>query len=138
MINECTLSIIKPSAVAKNIIGVIYSRFEAAGLKIIAVKMIHLKCEEAKGFYIEHKDRLFFENLIKSITSGPSIIQILQGKDAIRRNREIMGATNPSDALAGTIRSDYADSLIENVVHGSDSLHSAKREIAYFFTNNKI
>ncbi|WP_216782383.1 nucleoside-diphosphate kinase [Candidatus Profftia tarda] len=138
MTAECTLSILKPNAVAKNIIGVIYSRFEISELKIIAAKMLQLTSEQAQGFYTEHKDRPFFSSLIDFMTSGPIIVQVLQGYDAVRRNREIMGATNPSIALAGTLRAEYGDSLMKNVIHGSDSLESANREIVYFFTRNEI
>lgn len=135
---ERTFSIVKPNAVAKNVIGAIYSRFEAAGLKIVAAKMVHLTREQAEGFYAEHKGRPFFDGLVDFMTSGPIMVQVLEGKDAVRRNREIMGATNPENALAGTLRADYADSLTENASHGSDSLESAEREIAYFFANNEV
>ncbi|AIJ07490.1 Nucleoside diphosphate kinase [Edwardsiella anguillarum ET080813] len=119
---------------AKNAIGVIYARFESAGLKIVAAKMVHLTREQAEGFYAEHRGRPFFDGLVTFMTSGPIMVQVLEGNDAVRRNREIMGATNPENALAGTLRADYADSLTENAVHGSDSPASAEREIAYFFS----
>lgn len=135
---ERTFSIVKPNAVAKNVIGAIYSRFEAAGLKIVAAKMVHLTREQAEGFYAEHKGRPFFDGLVDFMTSGPIMVQVLEGKDAVRRNREIMGATNPENALAGTLRADYADSLTENAAHGSDSLESGEREIAYFFASNEV
>ena len=135
---ERTFSIIKPNAVAKNVIGSIFSRFEAAGLKIVAAKMVHLTREQAEGFYAEHKGRPFFDGLVDFMTSGPIMVQVLEGKDAVRRNREIMGATNPENALAGTLRADYADSLTENGTHGSDSVESAAREIAYFFGEGEV
>ncbi|MGR3754834.1 nucleoside-diphosphate kinase [Edwardsiella anguillarum] len=131
---ERTFSIVKPNAVAKNAIGAIYARFESAGLKIVAAKMVHLTREQAEGFYAEHRGRPFFDGLVTFMTSGPIMVQVLEGNDAVRRNREIMGATNPENALAGTLRADYADSLTENAVHGSDSPASAEREIAYFFS----
>ena len=135
---ERTFSIIKPDAVAKNFIGEIYSRFERAGLKIIAAKMIHLSQEMAEGFYAEHKERPFFADLIKFMTSGPVTVQVLEGENAVLRHRELLGATNPAEALAGTIRSDYAESIDENAVHGSDATNSAKREISYFFSEDEI
>jgi len=135
---ERTFSIIKPDAVAKNFIGEIYSRFERAGLKIIAAKMIHLTQEMAEGFYAEHKERPFFADLIKFMTSGPVTVQVLEGENAVLRHRELLGATNPAEALAGTIRSDYAESIDENAVHGSDATNSAKREISYFFSEDEI
>lgn len=138
MIKERTFSIIKPKAVARNLIGAIYTRFETAGLKIIAAKMLCLTKAQAEGFYAEHKERPFFKNLIESMTSGPIIIQVLEGKNAVKRHREIMGATDPEKAMAGTLRADFADSLTDNAVHGSDSLASAEREIAYFFTSDDI
>lgn len=128
-----TLSIIKPDAVAKNVIGQIYSRFEAAGFRIVAAKMLHLDEEMAAGFYAVHKDRPFFADLMKFMTSGPVIVQVLEGEDAVAKHREIMGATNPFDAESGTIRADFAESLDENAVHGSDSAENAEIEIAYFF-----
>ena len=130
---EQTLSIIKPDAVAKNVIGEIYSRFEKAGLKIIKAQMIHLSKEEAEGFYEVHKDRPFFNDLVTFMISGPVMIQALEGENAVLMNRELMGATNPKEADAGTIRADFADSIDANAVHGSDSLENAKIEIDYFF-----
>ncbi|WP_078000027.1 nucleoside-diphosphate kinase [Edwardsiella tarda] len=135
---ERTFSIVKPNAVAKNVIGAIYARFEAAGLSIVAAKMVHLTREQAEGFYAEHRERPFFTGLVSFMTSGPIMVQVLEGEDAVRRNREIMGATNPENALAGTLRADYADSLTENAVHGSDSPASAEREIAYFFSADEL
>ena len=130
---EQTLSIIKPDAVAKNVIGKIYSRFEKAGLKIIKAQMIHLSKEEAEGFYEVHKERPFFNDLVTFMISGPVMIQVLEGENAVLMNRELMGATNPKEADAGTIRADFADSIDANAVHGSDSLENAKIEIDYFF-----
>ena len=130
---EQTLSIIKPDAVSKNVIGEIYSRFEKAGLKIIKAQMIHLSKEEAEGFYKVHKERPFFNDLIIFMISGPVMIQALEGENAVLMNRELMGATNPKEANAGTIRADFADSIDANAVHGSDSLENAKIEIDYFF-----
>ena len=130
---EQTLSIIKPDAVSKNVIGEIYSRFEKAGLKIIKAQMIHLSKEEAEGFYEVHKERPFFNDLVTFMISGPVMIQALEGENAVLRNRELMGATNPKEADAGTIRADFADSIDANAVHGSDSLENAKIEIDYFF-----
>jgi nucleoside-diphosphate kinase len=130
---EQTLSIIKPDAVAKNVIGEIYSRFEKAGLKIIKAQMIHLSQGEAEGFYEVHKERPFFNDLVTFMISGPVMIQALEGENAVIRNRELMGATNPKEADAGTIRADFADSIDANAVHGSDSLENAKIEIDYFF-----
>ena len=135
---ERTFSIIKPDAVAKNVIGQIYNRFETAGLKIVAAKMVHLTKEQAEGFYAEHSERPFFAALVEFMTSGPVMVQVLEGENAVRKNREIMGATNPAEALAGTLRADYANSIDENAVHGSDAVESAAREIAYFFTENEI
>lgn len=130
---ERTLSIIKPDAIAKNIIGNIYNRFESAGLKIVAAKMVHLTKEEAEGFYAVHKERPFFKDLVSFMCSGPVLIQVLEGENAILKNRQIMGATNPKDALAGTLRHDFANSVDENAVHGSDAAETAAIEIAYFF-----
>lgn len=130
---ERTLSIIKPDAVAKNAIGAIYSRFEQDGLRIVAAKMLHLSRDDAAGFYAEHAERPFFGALLEFMTSGPVMVQVLEGEDAVSRNRELMGATNPKDAAAGTIRADFADSIDANAVHGSDSATSAAREISYFF-----
>ena len=130
---ERTLSIIKPDAVAKNVIGKIYSRFESAGLKIVEAKMLTLTQELAEGFYAEHKERPFFKDLVAFMTSGPVVVQVLEGEDAIAKNRELMGATNPQEAEPGTIRADFAESIDANAVHGSDSPASAEREVAYFF-----
>ncbi|MDX1757299.1 MAG: nucleoside-diphosphate kinase [Marinobacter sp.] len=135
---ERTLSIVKPDAVAKNVIGEIYSRFEKAGLSIVAAKMKHLTQEEAEGFYAEHKERPFFGDLVAFMTSGPVVVQVLEGENAILKNRDLMGATNPKEAEAGTIRADFASSIDANAVHGSDSAASAEREIAYFFNDNEI
>jgi nucleoside-diphosphate kinase len=135
---EQTLSIIKPDAVAKNVIGQIYQRFEDAGLKIIASKMKHLSVKEAQGFYAVHKDRPFFADLVKFMTSGPVMIQALQGENAIAKNRELMGATNPAEAEAGTIRADFAESIDANAVHGSDAVETAAVEIAYFFASTEV
>ncbi len=130
---EQTLSIIKPDGVQKNLIGEIYRRFEKAGLEIVAAKMKHLTDKEAQGFYAVHRERPFFNDLVAYMTSGPVMIQVLQGEDAIARNREIMGATNPAEADAGTVRADFAASIEENVVHGSDAADTAAAEIAFFF-----
>lgn len=135
---ERTLSIIKPDAVGGNHIGEIYSRFEKAGLKIVAAKMLHLDDEKAGGFYAEHKERPFYGDLVKFMTSGPVVVSVLEGENAVLAHREIMGATNPKDAAEGTIRRDFATSIDENAVHGSDSTTSASREIAYFFADNEI
>lgn len=135
---ERTLSIIKPDAVAKNVIGEIYSRFEKAGLRIVAAKMVHLTQAQAEGFYAEHKERGFFADLVAFMTSGPVMIQVLEGENAIAKNRELMGATDPKKAEPGTIRADFAQSIDANAVHGSDSPASAEREIAYFFGDNEI
>ena len=130
---EQTLSIIKPDGVQKNLIGEIYSRFEKAGLRIVAARMMHLTQEQAEGFYAVHKERPFFADLVRYMTSGPVIVQALEGEDAIAKNREIMGATNPAEADAGTIRADFAESIEENIVHGSDASETAAVEIAFFF-----
>jgi nucleoside-diphosphate kinase len=135
---EHTLSIIKPDAVAKNVIGKIYDRFEEAGLKIVASKMQQLSEEKAGGFYAEHKERPFYTDLVCFMTSGPVIVQVLKGDDAVIKNRDLMGATNPKEAATGTIRADFAESIDANAVHGSDSVTSAEREIAYFFSNDEI
>ena len=135
---EQTLSIIKPDAVAKNVIGEIYTRFEKANLKIIKAMMVHLSKEEAEGFYAVHKERPFFNDLVTFMTSGPVMIQALEGDNAVLKNRELMGATNPKEADSGTIRADFADSIDANAVHGSDSETSALREINYFFKNEEI
>ena len=130
---ERTLSIIKPDAVAKNVIGKIYSRFETNGLKIVAARMAHLTQAEAEGFYAVHKERPFFKDQVKFMISGPVMIQALEGENAVLKNRELMGATNPKEAAAGTIRADFAESIDANAVHGSDSAENAATEIAYFF-----
>lgn len=130
---ERTLSIIKPDAVAKNIIGKIYSRFESNGLKIVAARMIHLSEREAEGFYAVHRERPFFRSLVKFMTSGPVMVQVLEGENAIQKNRELMGATDPKMAAPETIRADFAESIEANAVHGSDSPESAAVEVAYFF-----
>ncbi|MGL5006044.1 MAG: nucleoside-diphosphate kinase [Plesiomonas sp.] len=135
---EQTFSIIKPDAVAKNLIGAIYSRFEAAGLKIVAAKMLHLTSEQAGGFYAEHEGKPFYDDLVTFMTSGPIMVQVLEGEDAVRRHREIMGATNPAQAQAGTLRANYAESMSCNAVHGSDAVASAAREIAYFFAESEV
>ncbi|MCK9381514.1 MAG: nucleoside-diphosphate kinase [Sulfuritalea sp.] len=130
---ERTLSIIKPDAVAKNVIGKIYSRFETNGLKIVAARMIHLSRQEAEGFYAVHKERPFFKDLVEFMISGPVMVQVLQGEGAVAKNRDLMGATDPKKAEAGTIRADFADSIEANAVHGSDAAETAAVEIAYFF-----
>ncbi len=130
---ERTLSIIKPDAVAKNVIGKIYSRFEKAGLQIVAAKMAQLTQEEAEGFYAVHKERPFFNDLVSFMTSGPVMIQALEGENAVAMNRDLMGATNPKEAAEGTIRADFAESIDANAVHGSDAAETAAQEIAYFF-----
>ena len=135
---ERTFSIIKPDAVAKNIIGKIYSRFESNGLRIVASKMVRLTDETAGGFYAEHAERPFFPDLIQFMTSGPVMVQVLEGEGAVAKNRELMGATNPQEADAGTIRADFAESIDANAVHGSDSPGSAAREIAYFFETGEL
>jgi nucleoside-diphosphate kinase len=133
-----TFSIIKPDAVAKNVIGKITSRFEEAGLRVVASKMKQLSKAEAEGFYAEHKERGFFGDLVAFMTSGPVVVQVLEGENAIARNRELMGATDPKKADAGTIRADFADSIDANAVHGSDSEAAAAREIAYFFAATEV
>jgi nucleoside-diphosphate kinase len=135
---ERTFSIIKPDAVAKNVIGEIYSRFEKNGLKIVATKMLQLDAVKAGGFYKEHEGRPFFPALIEFMTSGPVLVQVLEGENAVLKNRELMGATNPKEAAAGTIRADFAETIDANAVHGSDSPESAAREIAYFFASSEI
>ena len=135
---ERTLSIIKPDAVAKNVIGEIYSRFEGAGFKIVAAKMLHLDEITAGGFYAVYKNQPFFKDLMNFMTSGPVIVQVLEGENAVVKHREIMGATNPQEAALGTIRSDFAESLDENAVHGSDSIENAAIEIAYFFGEDGV
>ncbi len=135
---ERTISIIKPDAVGKNVIGEIYSRFEKAGLSIVAAKMLHLSQEQAEGFYAEHKERPFYGDLVSFMRSGPVMVQVLEGEGAIAKNRDVMGATNPAEADAGTIRKDFASSIDENAVHGSDSPESAAREIAFFFDEKEL
>nr|WP_244773004.1 nucleoside-diphosphate kinase [Alysiella crassa]UOP06275.1 nucleoside-diphosphate kinase [Alysiella crassa] len=135
---ERTISIVKPDAVGKNVIGKIYDRFESNGLKIVAAKMKHLSRAEAEGFYAVHKERPFFGELVEFMTSSPVMIQVLEGENAVAKNREIMGATNPANADVGTIRKDFADSVGENAVHGSDSAENAAIEIAYFFAATEI
>jgi nucleoside-diphosphate kinase len=135
---ERTFSIVKPDAVARNVIGEIYSRFEKAGLKIVAAKMLHLSKEQAEGFYAEHRERPFFPALIEFMTSGPVMVQVLEGEGAVALNRKLMGATNPKEAEPGTIRADFAESIDANAVHGSDAPESAAREISYFFSADEI
>ena len=135
---EQTLSIIKPDGVQKNLIGEIYSRFEKAGLEVVAAKMMHLSTEQAQGFYAVHKERPFFNDLVAYMTSGPVMVQALQSENAVAKNRDIMGATNPADAEAGTIRADFAESIEENIVHGSDAAETAAVEIAYFFGDDGV
>ena len=135
---ERTLSIIKPDAVSKNVIGKIYDRFESAGLRIVAAKRLQLNDESAGGFYAEHKGKGFYEDLIKFMTSGPVMVQVLEGENAIGLNRELMGATNPNEAAPGSIRADFANSIDANAVHGSDSPASAEREISYFFNEDEL
>ncbi|MEJ2553037.1 MAG: nucleoside-diphosphate kinase [Gammaproteobacteria bacterium] len=135
---ERTLSIIKPDAVAKNIIGEIYRRFEQAGLRIVAAKMLHLGREQAEAFYAVHKERPFYQDLVSFMTSGPVMVQVLEGENAVLHHRDVMGATNPANAAPGTIRADFADSVEENAVHGSDAADTAKQEIAFFFEPNEI
>lgn len=135
---EYTLSIIKPDAVTKNVIGQIYSRFEKAGLQIVAAKMKHLSKKEAEGFYAVHKGRPFFNDLVNFMISGPVMIQVLKGENAVLKHRDLMGATNPKDAAPGTIRADFAESIDANAVHGSDAAETAKQEIAFFFSAQDI
>jgi len=135
---ERTLSIIKPDAVAKNVIGEILARFERAGLKIVAARMKHLSHEEAEGFYAVHRERPFFNDLVEFMTSGPVMVQVLEGDEAIARNRELMGATDPRQAAPGTIRADFASSIDANAVHGSDAPETAKEEIGFFFGDDEI
>jgi nucleoside-diphosphate kinase len=135
---ERTLSIAKPDAVAKNVIGEIYARFEKAGLKIVAARMLHLTRQQAQAFYEVHAERPFYSDLVEFMTSGPVMVQVLEGEDAIARNREVMGATNPQDAAPGTIRADFAKTVDENAVHGSDAAETAAREIAFFFPETGI
>ena len=138
MATERTLSIIKPDAVAKNVVGQILSRFEGAGLQVVALKMQQLSKEQAEGFYAEHSERPFFNDLVAFMTSSPVCVQVLEGENAVLTNRDLMGATNPQEAEAGTIRADFAQSIDANAVHGSDSTTSAAREVAYFFDDNEI
>ncbi len=135
---ERTISIIKPDAVAKNVIGEIYTRFEKAGLRIVAAKMMHLTKEQAEAFYAVHKERPFFDDLVSFMTSGPVMVQVLEGENAIAKNREVMGATNPAEAAPGTIRADFAESIDENAVHGSDAPETAAAEIDFFFKPEEI
>jgi nucleoside-diphosphate kinase len=135
---EQTLTILKPDAIAKRLVGAINSRFEQAGLRVIAARMAHLTQTEAEGFYAVHRERPFFKDLVAFMTSGPVLIEALEGPDAIRRLRELMGATNPKEALAGTIRADFADSIDANIIHGSDSAENAAQEITYFFKSGEI
>lgn len=138
MVLERTLSIIKPDAVADNLIGEIYRRFERAGLRIVAAKMLHLETKQAEGFYAVHRERPFFRDLVKFMTSGPVMVQVLEGEGAIAKNREIMGATDPKKAAPGSIRADFAEDVEQNAVHGSDGPDTAKVEIEYFFRNGEI
>ncbi|MGB3623605.1 MAG: nucleoside-diphosphate kinase [Ketobacter sp.] len=135
---ERTLSIIKPDAVGKNVIGEIITRFEKAGLSVVAAKLVQLSDQVAGGFYAEHKERPFYKDLVAFMTSGPVLVQVLEGENAVALNRELMGATNPSEAAAGTIRADFAQTIDENAVHGSDSTTSAAREIGYFFAESEL
>lgn len=135
---ERTLSIIKPDAVAKNVIGKIYSRFETNGLRIVAAKMMYLSERQAEGFYAVHRERPFFRDLVKFMVSGPVMVQVLEGDNAIAKNRDLMGATDPKKAAAGTIRADFAESIDANAVHGSDGLETARNEIAYFFPGLEV
>lgn len=135
---ERTFSIVKPDGVAKNLIGEVYRRFEQAGLKIVAAKMVQLRQDQAEGFYAVHKARPFYADLVKYMCSGPVMVQVLEGEDAIKKNRDLMGATNPKQAAPGTIRADFAASIEENVVHGSDGPETAKTEIAFFFSESEI
>ena len=135
---ERTFSIVKPDAVGRNLIGKIYDRFEQGGLRIVAAKMLRLTTEQAQGFYAEHKERPFYADLVAYMTSGPVMVQVLEGDNAVSKNRELMGATNPKDAAPGTIRRDFAESVEANAVHGSDSVASAAREIAFFFANAEL
>jgi len=138
MAKERTLSIIKPDAVGKNVIGEIITRFEKAGLQIIAAKMLHLSRERAEGFYAIHRERPFFRDLVDFVTSGPVMIMVLEGENAIDKNREIMGATNPQEAAPGTIRADFASTIDENAVHGSDGPDTAKTEVTFFFNEKEV
>ena len=135
---ERTFSIVKPDGVAKNVIGEIYARFEKAGLRIVAAKMVHLSRAQAEAFYAVHKERPFFGELVDFMVSGPIMVQVLEGENAVAKNREVMGATNPKEAAAGTIRADFADEITENAVHGSDAPETAAEEIAFFFAQSEI
>ncbi len=135
---ERTFSIVKPDAVKRNLIGKIYDRFEQAGLRIVASKMLHMDAEQAGGFYAVHKERPFYNDLVAYMTSGPVMVQVLEGENAIKKNREVMGATNPAEAAPGTIRADFAESIEANAVHGSDAPETAATEIAYFFDESEI
>jgi len=135
---ERTLSIVKPDGVGRNLIGEVYRRFEKAGLSIIAARMVHLSPREAEGFYAVHRERPFFKDLVRYMTSGPVIVQVLEGENAVQRNRDLMGATDPKKAAAGTIRADLALSIEQNVVHGSDAPDTAAREIGYFFSTTEL
>jgi nucleoside-diphosphate kinase len=138
MTQERTLSIVKPEGVQKNVVGEVYRRFEAAGLEVVAAKMVHLRQDQAEKFYEVHRERPFFADLVAYMTSGPVMVQVLEGADAIAMNRELMGATNPSDADPGTIRADFADSIEQNIVHGSDGPETAANEISFFFGGAEI
>lgn len=138
MAQERTFSIVKPDAVARNIIGEIYARFEKGGLRIVASKMLRLTADQAEGFYAEHSERPFYRDLVNYMTSGPVVVQVLEGENAIAQNRKLMGATNPADADPGTIRADFAESVEANAVHGSDSEQAAAREIAFFFEDAEL
>ena len=135
---ECTLSIVKPDGVGRNLIGEVYRRFEQAGLRVVAARMMHLSQGEAEGFYAVHRERPFFKDLVKFMTSGPVMVQVLEGEGAIAKNREVMGATDPKKAAKGTIRADLATSIDENIVHGSDAPETAAREISYFFREIEV
>ncbi len=138
MAQERTLSIVKPDGVRKNLIGEVYRRFEQAGLRVVAARMMHLSQADAEGFYAVHRERPFYKDLVRYMTSGPVIVQVLEGENAVARNRDIMGATDPKKAAQGTIRADLAESIEQNVVHGSDSAENAAREIAIFFAETEL
>jgi len=138
MAQERTLSIVKPDGVRKNLIGEVYRRFEQAGLRVVAARMMHLSQADAEGFYAVHRERPFYKDLVRYMTSGPVIVQVLEGENAVARNRDIMGATDPKKAAQGTIRADLAESIEQNVVHGSDSAENAAREIAFFFAETEL
>ena len=135
---ERTFSIIKPNAVAKNVIGNIFARFEAAGFKIVGTKMLHLTVEQARGFYAEHDGKPFFDGLVEFMTSGPIVVSVLESENAVQRHRDLLGATNPKEAAPGTIRADFADSIDANAAHGSDSVENAAIEVAYFFAATEV